>query len=187
MSGKRKVFEVDGRETTYEKLADELGISLQALRISASRFRGKSMQEIADMYRSGQIRRRVCGAQCVHGKWMTVDEAAAELGISPYTLRSYKYKWKERTLEATVDRILEMRANHRANHRPGPAAAKHRVRGRMVTVAEAAGELGVPPMRLYAHIHYHRCSLEEAVKRCEKARAVRARNRIVRILTEGRG
>lgn len=177
----KKYFLVDGRTVDYETLAGELGITVCALHVAASKYRDRSMQEIADMYRDGRIRSRVHGAHCVHGRWLTVAEAAAELGLAPGTLQGYRYKWGA-TLEAAVDRVLQAREH--PWKRRGRAPARHRVRGKLMTVNEASEAFGIRPGTLRLMIRYHRCSLEEAVTRCEEARKKRAARRIISILTE---
>ena len=174
----KKYFTVDGRTVDYETLAGELGITVCALHVAASKYRDRSMQEIADMYRNGRIRSRVHGAHCVHGRWLTIAEAAAELGLAEKTLRAYHWKWQAKTLEETVDRVIWQQ---QCPGKRGKRARRHRVRGKLMTVAEAAEKLGVTDVALYNRIRRGE-SLEQAVDGVERTKREKAKWKIIRIL-----
>ena len=175
---RRRFFIVDGLRMTYEYLADELGITTAALYTQVYKRPELSMQEIADMYRDGRIQTRVHGAHCVHGRWLTIAEAAAELGLAEKTLRAYHWKWGTKTLEETVDRAIWMQ---QCPGKRGKRARRHRGRGKLMTVAEAAEKLGVTDVALYNRIRRGE-SLEQAVDGVERTKREKAKWKIIRIL-----
>ena len=182
MSVRRKTFTVDGRPTDYYTLADELGITVRALTMQVWKRPELSMQEIVDMYRDGRIQTRVHGAHCVHGRWLTIAEAAEELGLAPGTLSVYYYRWNVKTLEETVDRYLWLRQCPQST---GPKPRRFRVHGKLLTVKEAAEKTGTSAEALYCRMRRGQ-TLEQAVDRIERRKRKIAEEKILSILMGGK-
>lgn len=125
----------------------------------------------------------------VYGEWLTLGELAARLGVSYEALRLYHSRHRDRDgrppdLEAVCEHYRAVQAGT-IPWTPGRAPKRHRVKGRLVTIAEAAEALGVARHVLDCHMSRHRCGLAAAVKGIETRRARRTEREILRILKGG--
>lgn len=175
---------IDGREMTVAEIADMLGVTARALQCRRSRMGGVRYQLIVDMYRSNQLlsANDKWPRHMVHGRWLSIAQAAEELGVPIGTLKS----WRERnrdaagrlpTLEAAYDCYM-----HGRPERGGRVPKLYCVNGRQLSVAQAAERYKVTPAALYLCMHKHRCSLHTAVRRCRAAKQKRAEKEILKIL-----
>lgn len=161
---------IDGREMTGPEIASMLGVSYRAIQKRRSAMGGCSYQVIVDMYRQNQFGTKYdkWPRHLIHGKWMTIREAAAELGCHHHTLQNYRHMLTRRdgkkpTLEAAYDYYRYERRS------PGGSVAKlYYVHGHKMTVAQAAEKYGTTVNALYRYMHKHRSTLETAVRRHEE-------------------
>ena len=126
----------------------------------------------------------------VHGEWMTVREAAERLGVKYRTLEEWRTNHRRpdgsrSLLEEAFDWYTAVNAG-RIPRRPGKHPRLHRLRGRLVTVREAAEQLHVTYKALYNEMWAGR-SLEAVARRIERRRTERAVRTIVGIMAEGTG
>lgn len=114
----------------------------------------------------------------VHGEWMTMNAAAEALGVSRRTLDNWR--WQHRRADGgpglLVDAWDHYSALRSGRIKPGPfkLARRHRVHGRMMTVAEAAEALSVRPKALRQCMYNNGLSLEGAWDRYAARNAERA-------------
>jgi transposase-like protein len=126
----------------------------------------------------------------VHGHMMTVADVARIFGVSRTSV--YKFRNRHRDadgrpmpLEAVYDRYAAVRRGD-IPRVPGRKPARHRCAGRLRTVKQAAEALGVTEQCLYALRFYHKCTLDEAWRRVERARMRRAERQILDIILRGK-
>lgn len=122
----------------------------------------------------------------VYGEWLTLGELAARLGVSYEALRQYRSRHRDRDgrppdLEAVCEHYRAVQAGT-IPRTPGRAPKRHRVNGKLMTIAEAAEALGVTRHVLDCHMSRHRCGLARAYRDIEKLQARRAEREILRIL-----
>lgn len=122
----------------------------------------------------------------VYGEWLSIGELAARLGVSYEALRLYRSRHRDRDgrppdLEAVCEHYRAVQAGT-IPCRPGRAPKRHRVNGRLMTIAEAAEALGVARHVLACHMSRHRCGLARAYHDIENLQARRAEREILRIL-----
>ncbi len=178
---------IDGRQMTVAEIAEMLGVTQRALEVRKSRLHA-GYQVSVDMYRANRIgsRHDKCHRHNVHGRWMTVREAAEELGIKPACLINWRCNHRDAqgnkpTLEAAYDQYMRYKTGVQAKH-PGNTTARHMVHGRRMTVVEAAERYHVSENYLRKIMSQRKCSLDAAVKRLEARRARRAEKDILNIL-----
>lgn len=122
----------------------------------------------------------------VHGEWMTVAEAAERLGLHRVTLERWRTMHRQpdgsrETLVAAWDHYKAVKSgNYRS--KMGRKPVKHWVKGRQMTVKQAAEATGVSVQRLYNYTCVHQCSLDAAVRNISKKRQERAERKILKII-----
>ena len=176
---------VDGEMRTVAEIAQLMDTTITGMRIRHSRL-GVSYQTMVDMYRAGQFGSRKTGIRKPHlidGRWLSEREIAAELGISPHTLTNWrcanrKPDGTKPTMEEAIEHFKERNACGHVRAKP----KVHRVKGRDMTVAEAAKMLGCTRTALYSSMSWNKESLAATVKRQERLKARRAEKEILRIL-----
>lgn len=187
MGRRAELHDVGGERITVAEAAARLSVSPQALHLQM-RKRGIELGAAVDLYRSGRIaagQRRPPGLHCVHGEWITVREAARRAGTTYSAIVCRRSIYGE-TLEAAYDHYCMLR-DGAIPAAQGRKPKRQAVRGRMVTVAEAAARLGVTPGALRSYMSYHSVSLAEAVRAAEARQKDAAVKAILAILAEGRG
>lgn len=192
MSGKRPPgrYPVDGKMLTVAEIAGLLETTVTGVRMRKSHLGGVSYQTMVDMYRAGQFGSRKTGLRkpcLIGGRWMSEGELAAELGVNPRALANWRCSHRRPdgtrpSMEEAVEHFRIWKASGHVRRWP----KLHRVRGRNMSVKEAAAMLGVSQASLYMNMHKHRESLEAAVKRHEaweaKRKARQAEKAIMEIL-----
>ena len=193
MSGKRPPgrYLVDGEMLTVAEIAQLMDTTVAGVRIRHSRLGGASYQTMVDMYRAGQFGSRKTGIRKPHlidGRWVSEREIAAELGISPHSLTNWRCaNRKPDGTKPTMEETIEHYRLYVASGRKRASWAKrYRVKGKDMTVAEAAAMLGCAETALRSSMSRHGESLAAAVKRheawAEKRRKREAEKAILRIL-----
>lgn len=183
MSGVAKKHLVDGRETTVAEVAAELGVTAAQI-YSQMKYRGVSLQVVANMIRSGLVLdgQGRAARHWVDGRWMTTRQAAEMLGVTPMALTQWRIRYRRpdgspALLSDAVQAYREGRVVH-----CGRAPRLHRVQGRMMSVAKAAAKAGVSENALRLYMSKHHVKLETAVKAHERLRRKKAEREILRIL-----
>lgn len=101
---------VDGRWMTLAEVAKMLGKHHNTLICYMADHPGIGYQVIADRYRAGEVRRggiHPTKRHRVHGKLLTVREAAAKYKLNAHTL--YWHMERGRTLQQAVDTMVKRR------------------------------------------------------------------------------
>ena len=175
---------IDGREMTVKEIADMLGVTAHALAIRRCRMGGCSYQLIVDMYRNNQLcsKHDMHHRHMVNGKWTTVTAVAEALGIHPHSINNYRCNY--RRPDGTKPTLAEAYEHFRTGSRKrcGRMPRVYYVKGRRMTIAEAAKKYGTTENALRLYMHKHKSSLETAVRRLEERRAKRAEKEIMGIL-----
>ena len=137
----RKKHLIDGKEMTAPEIAAMLGISEQALRFRHSQMNLCSYQLIVDMYREGKMMTNHdrWPRHLVHGRWITVQQAADELGVRAHSINTWRCKNRDMdgnrpTLEEAYEHFRNAPKRGRGNAIP----KVHTVMGRKMTVKQAA-------------------------------------------------
>lgn len=122
----------------------------------------------------------------VHGKWMTVVEAASLLGVRAETLKQWRYTnrqpdGKPARLETAWDFYSAVNAGQ-IPRRPGRTPKRHRFKGRLMTTREAARAIGVDAQRVWVMVHRYGISTEAALERCEQITIRKAVQKILKII-----
>jgi predicted transcriptional regulator len=173
---------IDGREMTVGEIADMLGVTAHALAVRRCKMGGCSYQLIVDMYRNNQLcsRHDKFYRHLVHGKWTTVPEVAEALGVSPNSITNYRsYARRPDGTRPTLEETYEHFKNRK---RGGSVARTYWVKGRRLTIAQAAKKYGTTENALRMYMRNHKSTLEAAVRRLEERRAKRAEKEIMGIL-----
>lgn len=183
MAGVARKHLVDGRETTVAEVAAELGVTAAQI-YSQMKYRGVSLQVVANMIRSGLVLdgQGRAARHWVDGRWMTTKQAAEMLGVTPTALTQWRFRYKrpDGTPALLSDAVQAYREGRVA--RGGREPRPHKVRGRTMTVAEAAAQMGVTPNALRLYMSRHRVTLETAVKARERRKRRQAERDILKIL-----
>ena len=172
MAGKKALHMVHGEWMTVYEAAARLGVAYATLMNWRWQHRrpggGPGLLEDAwDHYaalNAGWIRRgpyKRPTIHMVHGRRMTVREAAEALGVSYKAVCQYRYKYG-----ATLQRAWDFYAARNAER-------------------AAAERLGVKLKTLQWYRRYHRCGLAEAVAHYEAKRQKRAEKEILEIIMNG--
>ena len=193
MSAPAKLYIVDGRRTTIAEAAALVGISRKAMYATMRRHAGTSLQMIVDMYRKGDIGtgKRAEARHCIHGEWMTTTQAAEQLGTSYAALVQWRVKHRRpdgspALLEECVDHYEAVRAGHIKRYVGSVGrGARYWVRGRKLTMAQAAEKYGLNEMSLRRYVYRHGCSVQTACEAMAALKARRAELAIMKILREG--
>lgn len=191
MSGHPRKHAVDGEQMSIAEAAEMLGVSRHALYAQRCLHRGASLQLIVDMYRWGEIGKGVRGEarHRVHGQWTTTRREAERLGVSSRTIEKWRTDHRRpdggrALLEEAVEHYEALARGEIAPPRSGPEPRRYWVRGKRMTIAEAAALVGAKECSLRAYIWRRRCSVDAAVKRLEAKRRKQAEQEILKILTE---
>ena len=178
---------IDGKQMTVNEIAAMLGVKRNVLINRRSTMGGISYQAIVNMYRDGQFltKHDRWPRHLVHGRWMTVKQVADELDCKPHSIENWRYKYRDKagkkpTLEEAYDHFKGAPKRGR-----GKEPEKHRVRGKMMTVKEAADKYGTTVNSLRQMMSRHNCTLDAAVKRLEARRTKMAEKAILEILKGG--
>ena len=197
MANHEKSWLVHGRPMTAKGVARRFGRSTTAVhqQLYYARRRvdeAQALEVVYDSYlmreRSGLLDgRRWAGKQHrVYGKMMTIQEAAATLGVESDTLRQWMYRHRdERGEPASLETAwyhYKQVISGRINQRPGLTPVKHQVDGRIMTVREAAAAAGCSMQALYCRMSRHKMSLEEAYHDADRLQRERAAREILRIM-----
>lgn len=126
----------------------------------------------------------------VHGEWMTVDEAARRLGVSYKTIEN----WCTANRHADGSRALlveywDLAMGRRRGELPQTAGRRPRtywVKGRQMTMKQAARLVGVSYKGFTSLIYRRGCSVNAAVKHFEQRATRRAVEKIMAIINEAR-
>lgn len=105
---------------------------------------------------------------CIHGKWMTLREVCAALGITMIAL----HQWRQRHKRANGKMALVEDAWDYYTDRAtgvivpmyGRKAAKHPYHGHLATIPEVAERTGIDEKRIRNRVNYYHCRLDTAVK-----------------------
>lgn len=173
---------IDGREMTVAEIADMLGVTAHALAVRRCKMGGCSYQLIVDMYRNNQLcsKHDKFYRHLVHGKWTTVPEVAEALGVSPNSITNYRsYARRPDGTRPTLEETYEHFKNRK---RGGSVARTYWVKGRRLTIAQAAKKYGTTENALRMYMRNHKSTLEAAVRRLEERRAKKAEKEIMGIL-----
>ena len=184
MSRRAVKHRVHGRLMTDQDIADELGLGAGALRSIRWRYKHMTTEEIYDAYASGRIRRRICGKHIVHGREMTLQEAADAYGITLNWLHILRAQRRGSGGYEPLEATLDWYANQ-PKPRRGVKPTLYRVFGRRVTLAQAADELGLTYGAFVCWKYRNGASKAQLEKRLEDLYTRRAVNRIVEILAKG--
>jgi len=183
----RKKHLIDGKEMTAPEIAAMLGISEQALRFRHSQMNLCSYQLIVDMYREGKMMTNHdrWPRHLVHGRWITVQQAADELGVRAHSINTWRCKNRDRdgnrpTLEEAYEHFRNAPKRGRGNAIP----KVHTVMGRKMTVKQAAERYNTTEKSLWLLMEAHHISLEAAVLRQQEYRKKKAVSSIMSILFE---
>lgn len=175
---------IDGKQMTVNEIAAMLGVTRRWLIQRRSQMGGISYQVIVNMFREGRLltNHDRWPRHLVHGRWMTVQQAAQELDCKPHSIDNWRSANRDKngnkpTLEAAYDHFKGAPKRGR-----GKEPEKHRVNGKKMTVREAAEKHGTTVNALRQVMSRHRCSLDAAVKRLEARRTRAAEKAILEIL-----
>ena len=187
MGRKPNLYLIEGRMMTAREIAAMLGVGRNELYKWASR-EECGFAAVVAMFRSGQLSAgKYPGRRHrVHGRWMTIGQVAAEVGVKPFCITGWRSAQKRQTgvcptLEAAYDHYRAF-ASGEAKRYGGRLPAKHRVHGRMLTVQEAAERYHYARATLWSTMSRHHCSLQAAVDILLQKREARAVRRIVNII-----
>lgn len=115
----------------------------------------------------------------VHGAPMTVKQAARQLGVPETNLETWRTYHRDGN---GAKASLEAAYDHYAEKGYRPRRPRQCVRGQSITVNEIAEQYKISRHTLRTAMYRHKCGLEEALARCEKARENRAVKRILAII-----
>ena len=192
MGGKRPPgkYPVDGKMLTVAEIAELMNTTVHGVRVRHSRLGKPSYQTMVDMYRAGQFGSKHTGYRKPHlidGRWMSVQEVAEELGVNARSITTWRCQRRrpdgtKPTMEEAIEHFKAYNASGRVHVKP----KVHRVKGKDMTVKEAAEMLGCTTVALYSNMSYHQESLDAAVRRHEaweeKRKQRQAEKEIMKIL-----
>lgn len=180
MSGRPKKHLVDGREMTAQEIADMLGMSYASLTMRRHKMGGCSYQLIVDTYRRNEYGRGHDHAprHLVEGRWISVREAAAELGMNKLTL----LRWCKAHRAPLSDAVAHYREWVRCGRRHGGhPPRRYRVKGEMLTAREASEKYQIPVSSLYDGMRRHHMSMDAVIRRRELRKARGELGRLLKV------
>lgn len=126
----------------------------------------------------------------VHGKWMTVQEAADRLGVTYKSIENWRTvhrreDGKRALLVDYWDWAMRWRRGE-IPRRPGKHVRTYWVRGQRLTMKQAAQVAGVSYKALHCYISAHGCSVNAAVRHYEQCAIQRAVKEVMAIINEAR-
>lgn len=126
----------------------------------------------------------------VHGEWMTVYEAAERLGVSFTAIENWRSKHRRADGSRALlveywDWAMRWRRGE-IPRRPGKQARIYWVKGRQLTLKQAAQRAGVSYKVFHQYVARHRCSVNTAVRHYEERAIQRAVDEIMSIINEAR-
>jgi len=179
---------IDGKRMTVNEIAEMLGVTRQWLIQRRSQMGGVSYQLIVNMCREGRIltKHDRWPRHCVHGRWITIQQAAKELNCKPHSIDNWRSANRDRegnkpTLEEAYDHFKEAPKCGK-----GKEPEKHWVNGKRLTVRQVAEKYGTTISALRQVMSRHQCSLDTAVNRLEGRRKRKAEQAILGILKGGK-
>jgi hypothetical protein len=179
---------IDGKQMTVNEIGAMLGVTRRWLIQRRSQMGGISYQVIVNMFRERRLltNHDRWPRHLVHGRWMTVQQAAQELDCKPHSIENWRSANRDKdgkkpTMEAAYDHFKGAPKRGR-----GKEPEKHLVNGKKMTVREAAEKYGTTANALRQTMSSHRCSLNAAVKRLEDRRIRKAQRDIMEILKGGK-
>lgn len=179
---------IDGKQMTVNEIAAMLGVTRRWLIQRRSQMGGISYQVIVNMFREGRLltNHDRWPRHLVHGRWMTVQQAAQELDCKPHSIENWRSANRDKhghkpTLEEAYEHFKG--APKRGK---GKEAEKHRVKGKLMTVSEAAEKHHTTVNALRQTMSRHNCSLDAAVQRLENRRTKAATKAIMAILNDSK-
>lgn len=177
---------IDGKLMTFREIAAMLGISENALRCRHSSMNRCSYQLIVDMYRDGVLltNHDRWPRHLVNGRRVTVQQAAQELGCKPHSIENWRSKNSDKDGRKPTLAEAYQHFKNAPKRGPGSVGKIHTVKGKKMTVREAAEKYGTTVSALRQVMSRHSCSLEEAVNRYEKRKTKAAVDSILSILLD---
>ena len=180
---------IDGQAMTVEEIAAMLGLTKKAIQVRRCKLGIRSYQVLVDMYRSNQIGSDHSVRHLVDGRWISVEQAAQELGVKPGSIRQWRFDNKD--ADGKPPTLAEAYAYFRLwqtgeRRRGGQKPRVYRCRGKLLTAEQAAKLYKVNVVSLRAHIAKHGGSMEQALRSLEAYRERRAEKAILAILIEGK-
>lgn len=183
MCGVAKKHLVDGRWVTVEEIAAEIGLTRQQM-YSIIWYRKCSLQTAVTLVRTHQIFNggNRADVHWVDGRWMTAKECADMLGITTSAIQDWRYAHKRP--DGKMPLMSEAVAAYRTGQvkRGGSRPKYHKVKGREITVKEAADRVGVGITTLRSYMHKRGVSLATAMRYYEAKKQRRAEQAILNIL-----
>ena len=183
MAGRAKKHLVDGEWMSVGEAAEMLGLRSQQI-YSQMSARQCGLQAVVRMYRENYILGQGHAARyMVDGRWMTIRDVAQMLGVT--TKAIYMWRFKHRKPDGSLPGLAEVVAAYRSGavvrHR-GKKPKQHMVGGKLMTMREAAGMVGVSYYAMQLYVYKHRCSVGRAVKYYEAKKKRRAERELLQIL-----
>ena len=137
--------------------------------------------------REGDVMAGKKALHMVHGEWMTIDDAAARLGVSASTL--YNWRWLNRTPEGRPGLLVDAWDFYDARRRglnprihKGWPPRKYRFRGKRRTVTEITREMGFCRKAIYNRASRRGTDLQTAIDEMEALQTKRATKELMKIL-----
>lgn len=183
MSGKPKKWLVDGEWVTVREAAERMGYTAQQF-YSQMRQKRCGLQAVVTMAQENLILNGGHSSQrhMVNGRWMTVGQAAEQLGVSRRALYEYirnhrRPDGSQPTLSETIEAYRRGEVRH-----GGSEPAQHRVGRKTMTTFEAAEMLGIRVTALRLRMSRKKQTLAQCVQYYEKRKIDRAQKAIMDIL-----
>lgn len=191
MGARKELHAVDGQMMTVDEIAALLGVPMRTLQIKRSELGRISYQALADMYRANMFPTPADRAprHRVDGRWMTTAQAASLVGVSPKTIRNWRAEHRhpdgsQGTLQEAVAYYRQYQTGERRRYK-GRRPKRHRVRGQLLSVREAAARYRMSEYALRNSMNQYGRTLEQAVEHIEQLRQRQAERAILAILKRG--
>ena len=180
----KQMHDIDGRMMTVDEIAGMLGVTKCAL-YRRKHVTGCSYQAIVNMYRDNRLAAPddKYPRYMVDGKWITVRDISQMLGVREKSINQWRQMHRDvaGNMPQMKDAVEHFR-NYKRFGRKKRTGKAHRVKGRTMTVAEAAVKCGVTDGAIYMYMRKHQCSLETYIRNLEKRRVSRAVKEIMSII-----
>ena len=184
---KRARFPVDGQMLTTDEIAALMGVSVAALARRKSINGGCSYQLLVDMQRrnefGGYHDRKP--RYFIDGEWLTVVQCAERAGVAATTITNWRSLHRDAdggrpSMAEAVEHYRRLKSG--AEKRAVRVGRKYMVRGKWMTVDEAAAKYGAAASTLRSYMKKHHCTLETAVRRYEERKKRQAVKAIMDVL-----
>lgn len=187
MSAHKEIHMIDGVPMTVDEIAEMMGFTYKQLKDRRNRMEC-GYQLIVTLWREGRLLRRGDRAprHRVNGRWITIQQAADELGVHVDSIHNWRYKIKHSTgTMPTLEEAWEHFSHN--NHNGGRKPRRYNVNGKRMTVPEAAKKYGMLRRSLYNYMRRHKCALAEAIRGIQENKETAAMWKIMAVLREGSG